>query len=105
MGVAAITEAFARAKARGAVALIPYTVIGYPDVATTLEIVPAIAEAGADLIELGIPFSDPLADGATIQRATHAALENGITFERCLETTAALRARVSVPLLFMGYFN
>jgi tryptophan synthase alpha chain len=105
MGVAAITAAFARAKARGEVALIPYAVLGYPTPEATLDIVPALAEAGADLIELGIPFSDPLADGATIQRATHAALENGMTLDRCLELAAALHARVTVPLLFMGYYN
>jgi tryptophan synthase alpha chain len=105
MGVAAITAAFARAQARGTVALIPYAVVGYPTVAATLDIVPALAEGGADLIELGIPFSDPLADGATIQRATHAALESGMTLERCLETAATLRSRVAVPLLFMGYYN
>lgn len=105
MSVAAITEAFARAKARGSVALIPYAPVGYPSLAATLDIGAALAEAGADLIELGIPFSDPLADGATIQRATHAALENGVTFDRCLETAAGLRARVAVPLVFMGYYN
>jgi tryptophan synthase alpha chain len=105
MGVAAISEAFARARARGGTALIPYAPVGYPSLAATLDIVPALAAAGAALIELGIPFSDPLADGATIQRATHAALANGVTFDRCLETAAALRARVAVPLLFMGYYN
>ncbi len=105
MGVARIEQTFARAKARGTVALIPYAPIGYPSLEATRAIVQALAEAGADLIELGIPFSDPLADGATIQRATHAALESGVTFDRCLETAAALRPLVEVPLLFMGYYN
>jgi tryptophan synthase alpha chain len=105
MGIARIKQAFARAQARSTVALMPYTAIGYPSLTATHAIVQALAEAGADLIELGIPFSDPLADGATVQRASHAALENGVNFDRCLETVAALRPLVETPLIFMGHFN
>jgi len=75
-------------------------------VATTLDLVPALVEAGADLFELGVPFSDPLADGATIQAATHQALQNGVTVDTCLATVRELRQRgVEVPLLLMGYYN
>lgn len=105
MGIARIEQAFARAKARGTVALLPYAPVGYPSLEATHAIVQALAEAGADLIELGVPFSDPLADGATVQRATHAALEAGVNFDRCLETVAGLRPLVETPLIFMGYFN
>jgi tryptophan synthase alpha chain len=105
MGIARIKQAFARAQARSTVALMPYTAIGYPSLDATRAIVQALAEAGADLIELGVPFSDPLADGATVQRASHAALENGVNFDRCLETVAALRPLVETPLIFMGHFN
>ncbi len=84
----------------------PYLTIGYPSVATTLDLVPALVEAGADLFELGVPFSDPLADGATIQHATHHALQNGVTVDICLATVRELRQRgVQVPLLLMGYYN
>jgi len=86
--------------------LIPYLTLGYPTPRLSLELVEAAVAGGADLVELGIPFSDPLADGPTIQRATHLALQQGMTVARCLEMAAELRARgVEVPLLFMGYFN
>ncbi len=87
-------------------ALMPYLTLGYPDPETSLACVQAAAEAGADLIELGVPFSDPLADGPTIQRSTQIALDNGMTAARCLEMTAELRRRgVSLPFMLMGYFN
>jgi tryptophan synthase alpha chain len=102
----AIAEAFARAKAEGRAALMPYLTLGYPTTGLSLELVEAAVAGGADLVELGIPFSDPLADGPTIQRATHLALQQGMTVARCLEMAAELRARgVKVPLLFMGYLN
>lgn len=101
-----LSETFDRLRAAGRVALIPYLTIGYPSVAATLDLVPALVEAGADLFELGVPFSDPLADGATIQHATHHALQQGVTVDTCLETVRALRQRgVEVPLLLMGYYN
>ncbi len=86
-------------------ALIAYVTVGYPSVAATLEVVPVLAEAGCDIIELGIPFSDPLADGATIQAASAAALAGGVTPTTCLEVAAELRRKVELPLLFMTYYN
>jgi len=97
-----IREAFGKGRA----ALMPYFTIGYPDYATSLEVIEACVAAGADLMELGVPFSDPLADGPTIQHSTQVALENGITVSRCLEAVAELRARgVKIPLILMGYLN
>lgn len=86
-------------------ALIAYLTVGYPTADATIEIAAALVEGGCDMIELGIPFSDPLADGATIQRASHHALESGMTPQRCLDAAAGLRRRVDVPLVFMGYYN
>jgi tryptophan synthase alpha chain len=85
--------------------LIPYITVGYPDLETTLKAVPLLAQNGADIIELGVPFSDPLADGATIQDSSHQALLNGITPEICLETAKKLRKETAVPLVFMTYYN
>jgi tryptophan synthase alpha chain len=79
--------------------------IGFPELGVTEELVPALVEAGADLVELGVPFSDPIAEGPTIQRASFTALENGVTLKHCFETARAIRAKTSVPLLFMGYYN
>ncbi|MBI3241100.1 MAG: tryptophan synthase subunit alpha [Chloroflexi bacterium] len=87
-------------------ALMPYLTLGYPDPETSLACVQATAEAGANLIELGLPFSDPLADGPVIQHSTQVALENGVTVAKCLQMTTELRRRgVVVPLLLMGYYN
>ncbi|MFH0846522.1 MAG: tryptophan synthase subunit alpha [Chloroflexota bacterium] len=86
-------------------ALIPYVTVGYPSVEATLKIAPLLARSGADIIELGIPFSDPLADGTTIQKASLCALKNGVTPKRCLEVAAELRKRVDIPLVFMTYYN
>ena len=84
----------------------PYLTLGYPQRESALALVPALVEGGADLIELGVPFGDPLADGATIQAASQRALENGMTLALCLEQVTALRAQgVSVPLVLMGYYN
>src|SRR4030067_2913939 len=71
----------------------------------TLEIVPALADWGCDLVELGIPFSDPLADGATIQKASYQALKQGITPEACLKIAADIRGKIATPLIFMTYYN
>ena len=86
-------------------ALIPYLTVGYPSVAATLEVAPALVAGGCDMIELGIPFSDPLADGATIQRASHRALQQGVTPQVCLDVASKLRQMVDVPLIFMSYYN
>ncbi|HUS15797.1 MAG TPA: tryptophan synthase subunit alpha [Chloroflexia bacterium] len=105
MGTERIAAAFAASRARGEVALMPYVPAGYPSLATSAEITLALAAAGADLIEIGIPFSDPLADGATIQRATQVALKAGVTFDRCLDLAREVRPKVAAPLIFMGYYN
>jgi tryptophan synthase alpha chain len=86
-------------------ALIPYITVGYPSVETTLKVVPLLAGSGCDIIELGIPFSDPLADGATIQRASYEALRQGVTPGVCFEVAQELRRQVEVPLVFMTYYN
>jgi tryptophan synthase alpha chain len=86
-------------------ALIPYITVGYPTVETTLKAVPLLASSGCDIIELGIPFSDPLADGATIQRASYEALRQGVTPRVCLEVAQELRRQVEIPLVFMTYYN
>lgn len=87
-------------------ALILYLTVGFPARESALEIVPQLVAAGADMIELGVPFSDPLADGATVQRATERALKNRVNVAYCLETVRQLRAGgVQVPLLLMGYLN
>jgi len=97
-----ISSVFAQAKHT---ALIPYITVGYPTVETTLKVVPLFASIGCDVIELGIPFSDPLADGATIQRASYEALRQGITTKVCFEVAQELRRRVNIPLVFMTYYN
>jgi tryptophan synthase alpha chain len=105
-GLEHIAAAFETAGEQGRAALMPYFTLGYPDAQSCLDIVEAISQAGADLIELGVPFSDPLADGPTIQRSTQAALEQGIYVARCLEMVGQLRERgVQQPLLLMGYVN
>ncbi len=100
-----IASMFERTRQQGRIALMPYLPIGYPNVETTLALAPALVEAGADLFELGVPYSDPQADGATIQHATHQALLNGVTPRVCLEVAAALRRAVGAPLVLMGYYN
>ncbi len=105
-GVARIREAFARAKAEGRTAFIPYITVGHPDRETVAAVVPALVGAGADIIELGVPFSDPLADGPVIQRSTQTALANGVTLDICLADVRNLRkAGVTTPIVFLGYTN
>jgi tryptophan synthase alpha chain len=105
-GAHRIAAAFGRARADGRVALIPYIVAGYPDAETSLRVALAAADSGADLLEVGLPYSDPLADGATIQRASGVALRAGATLEdslRFIERIGA--ARPDLPLVPMGYAN
>ncbi len=84
----------------------PYFPLGYPDLKTSINVIEALAKNGADLIEVGLSFSDPLADGPVIQRATQVALENGITVKKSLEAVKEIRKRgVTIPLILMGYFN
>ncbi|MBL7208628.1 MAG: tryptophan synthase subunit alpha [Dehalococcoidia bacterium] len=89
----------------GRTSLIPYVTVGYPSIEATLKVVPLLASSGCDIVELGIPFSDPLADGVTIQKASFCALENGVTPHICLEVAKELSRKVSIPLVFMTYFN
>ncbi len=86
-------------------ALIAYITAGYPDPKATIKIATTLAEGGCDVIELGIPFSDPLADGATIQKASYQALKQGITPDACLEIAAEIRKKIKTPLVFMTYYN
>ena len=105
-GAQRIGAAFASAATTGRAALIPYVVAGYPDAATGLRIALAAIDAGADLLEVGLPYSDPLADGATLQRASQVALAAGATLEgslRLIEKIVA--ARPATPVVPMGYAN
>ncbi len=105
-GARRIAAAFARAASERRAALIPYVVAGYPDHETSLAAALAAADAGADLLEVGLPYSDPLADGATLQRATSAALRAGATLERSVELLRAISsARPNLPLVPMCYAN
>jgi tryptophan synthase alpha chain len=99
-------DRIARAFRPGHTAFMPYMVLGYPRPEACLEVAQALAGAGADLLELGVPFSDPLADGPTIQAATQRALQNGVTTAGCLEMVETLRRRgLETPALLMGYAN
>jgi tryptophan synthase alpha chain len=86
-------------------ALIAYLTVGYPNREATGAAAAVLADSGCDIIELGIPFSDPLADGATIQRASYQALKGGITPRDCIEIAAKLRQEIATPLVFMSYYN
>ncbi len=101
-----IAAAFERMRAEGRTGLVAFITVGYPDLGSTVALVEALAAGGADAIELGVPFSDPLADGATIQRAGWQALEQGVTPWACLDVARRLRERgLTIPLLLMGYYN
>ena len=97
-----ISSVFANPKHK---ALVAYVTVGYPNIEATLKVVPLLAQSGCDLVELGIPFSDPIADGVTIQKASFHALQNGVTPELCLEVAKKLTQKVEIPLVFMSYFN
>ena len=100
-----IDRTFARLRERGEKALIPYVMLGDPDVATTEALALAAASAGADLLEIGIPFSDPLADGPVLQRSAERALAQKVTLADALALVRRLRAKIQIPLLFMTYYN
>jgi tryptophan synthase alpha chain len=103
--VSRIAPAFAALRAHGEAALVPYFTVGDPDLATTRELVRAAVAEGADAVELGVPFSDPMADGPVLQRAAGRALAAGTTLHRVLELVAELRHEVDVPLVLFGYYN
>jgi tryptophan synthase alpha chain len=100
-----LAERFALLRARGEKALIPFVTAGDPDLATTEALVSALALAGADVIELGVPFSDPMAEGPTIQRSSERALKSGASLRKVLQLVGKLRARVDIPIVLMGYAN
>jgi tryptophan synthase alpha chain len=103
--VSRIAATFARLRSQRRLALIAYLTVGYPRLDLTPSLVEAAALGGADCVELGIPFSDPLADGRTIQAASQQALKAGVTVARALEAASAARKTTDVPLLFMTYLN
>jgi tryptophan synthase alpha chain len=100
-----ITHAFEQARREERGVLIPYIMCGYPSAVESIKLALTAAQVGADIIELGMPFSDPLADGATIQHAGQVALENGMSIKGCLEIAVEISNRCDVPLIFMGYYN
>ncbi len=105
-GVKRIQQVFAGLKAKKQAAFMPYHAMGYPTRQTSLEVVAALAHSGADLFEIGIPHSDPLADGPTIQAATDAAIRGGTTVADCLAMVGELRAMgVTQPFCAMSYYN
>jgi tryptophan synthase alpha chain len=100
-----IQEAFKELKRKNRKALIVYITAGYPNLRKTAEIAVEIAKSGADMIELGIPFSDPLADGPTIQESSHEALIKKTGFQGVFKAVEEIRKKTSVPLIFMSYYN
>lgn len=100
-----IADAFDKARNENRAALLIYLCAGDPDLSATVDLVVAAAEAGADVIELGVPFSDPTADGPAIQRAAERSLRGGTTLANVLDTVRAIRSRSDVPILLFGYYN
>ncbi len=101
-----IADTFERVAAEGRTALMPFVTAGYPTMEGSEKIILALVEAGADLIEIGIPFSDPIADGTAVQRTSQVSLEQGTRLRDVLELVRRVRAQgVSIPLLLMGYLN
>lgn len=100
-----IDKTFAELRRKQETALIPFLTAGDPDLATTARLIRCLANNGADLIELGVPFSDPMADGPTIQAASERALAAGATLEKVLQLVAEVRSDCQIPLVLMGYYN
>jgi tryptophan synthase alpha chain len=100
-----IDEKFARLLKSRSKALIPYITAGDPDIETTQRLAAAMECNGADVIELGVPFSDPLADGTTIQRASQRALQGGIDLPTIFKATGEIRQRSPIPIILMSYYN
>ena len=106
MGKERIERMFDNVRERERPGLIVFLTAGFPDMEATLELVPALVEAGADAVELGVPFSDPLAEGPVIQQSSFLALQNGVTTADCLRAAEVLRDRIpDAPLILMGYYN
>ena len=100
-----IKQTFESIRQQGGKALVPFLTAGDPDRETTVELIHTLVEAGADVIELGVPFSDPMADGPTIQAASERALAAGTTVSAVLEIVATVRKKTNVPIVLMGYYN
>jgi tryptophan synthase alpha chain len=100
-----ISERFARLRREGRKAFVAFLTAGDPSLERTLSAVPELEAAGVDVLELGVPFSDPLADGPVIQRSSQRALERGVTLPKVVETVKKIRARSELPLLLFSYFN
>lgn len=106
MGWQALEESLKRSGKGDATRVVPFLTVGYPDMDATMEVVSVLERAGAAALELGVPFSDPLAEGPTIQRSSEGALAQGVTLTSCIETAAALRKKgVAMPMVLMGYYN
>ena len=106
MGESRIRRMFDTAREQKRPGLIVFLTAGFPDMEATMELVPALVAAGADAVELGVPFSDPLAEGPVIQDSSFKALQNGTSLEDCLNAAEALRDKVpDTPLILMGYYN
>jgi len=104
--VSRLAAAFAAAAAQGRPAVMPYVTAGDPSLAATAALLPALAAAGADIVELGVPFSDPLADGPTNQRAAQRALQAGTTVAGVLDTVAHVRQQgLAIPIVLLVYYN
>lgn len=105
-GIEALEQMFAQANEEGRAAFLPYFPIGYPNYEASIASIEAMADVGVDGFEIGIPFSDPLADGPTIQEATQIALKNGTTVQHCLDAIQTLRNKgINQPMMLMGYAN
>ena len=100
-----ISQNFEHLRSHGRHGFIPFVTAGDPDLETSLSIVLKLAELGADVIELGVPFSDPMADGPTIQRSSQRALDNGTTLQKVLDLASKFRQQNDTPLVLFSYFN
>jgi tryptophan synthase alpha chain len=100
-----IAKCFATLRAAGEMGIVAYLTAGDPSLDATVEFVLALEEAGTDVIELGVPFSDPLADGPTIQRASERALKSGASLPKILELAGRIRKSSQVPLVLFSYYN
>ena len=100
-----VAETIAARKAAGSGTLVGYLPVGYPDLATSIEAAVALAENGVDVLELGLPYSDPVMDGVVIQKATQAALAGGFKLRHGFEAVAAITERTDIPVLLMTYWN
>lgn len=100
-----ITARFREILKKGKKAFIPYVMTGHPTLQRTRELIKLLEDSGADIIELGVPFSDPLADGPTIQKAAQTALQQGITLHKVIDFVADLRKTTQIPIILMTYYN